>query len=101
MLFANRAAQVLYMITGNGGDPLVPGTTLSFRISSTTNAVILVLGDTEATGYSVTAPRAGTTSYTLENDGDLESCATKASSQVDGIFGRSATAPRTATVVSP
>lgn len=99
MTFANRAAQVAFMISQNQSPavPLPVDSTLRFPITRTTNAVITALwnGDPSVPyGYSVTAPNQGTTAYTTDNNGDLESCANAASSQVDGIFGRSATASR-------
>lgn len=111
MTFANRQAQVNYMIYQNvvAPDPPVVNalpvdSTLSFKLSTTTAAVITALwnGDPSVPyGYSVTAPRQGTTSYTTDNNGDLESCANLASSQVDSLFGRSASTSRKATVTIP
>jgi hypothetical protein len=104
--FVNRAAQVAYMISQdqNPAAPLPVGSTLRFRITSTTNAFITALynGDPSVPyGYSVTAPNQGTTDYTTDNDGDLESCANLASSQVDSIFSRPASAQRKAYVNIP
>jgi hypothetical protein len=104
--FANRAAQVTYMTTQDLSpeEPLPVNSTLSFTIPRKSPAVITALwnGDPSvAYGYRVTAPNAGTTDYTLDNNGDLESCANAASSQVDGIIGKSSSSSRKASVTIP
>jgi len=104
--FANRAAQVAYMTTQDldPAEPLPVNSTLSFTIPRKLPAVITTLwnGDPSAAyGYRVTAPNAGSTNYTLDNNGDLASCANAASSQVDGILGKSASSSRTASVTIP
>jgi len=107
--WANRAAQCTYMTTQDltPGAPLPEGSTLSFTIPRKSPAVITALWHThetrgyEAYGYQVTAPNGGTTPYTLDNNGDLPSCANAASSQVDGILGKSASTSRKATVTIP
>lgn len=99
MTFNTRAEQVAYMVS-QGQTPAVPlpvDATLRFPITRTTNAVIKALyaGDPSVPyGYQVTAPNQGTTNYTTDNNGDLESCANAASSQVDGIFGWTSTTLR-------
>ena len=104
--FANRTAQVAYMTTQDldPAEPLPVDSTLSFVIPRKAPAVITALwnGDPSAAyGYRVTAPNAGSTDYNLNNNGDLMSCANAASSQVDGILGKSASSSRKATVTIP
>jgi len=103
--FANRADQVNYMTTQYQvlpPEPLPSGSTLAFRLSLTTNAVITAdWQDGSPYGYTVTAPRQGSTSYNTDNNGDLADCADLASSQVDALFGRPASASRKATVTIP
>lgn len=104
--FANRAAQVVYMTTQdlNPAEALPESSTLAFVIPRANPAIITALwnGDPSvAYGYRVTAPNGGTTDYTADNNGDLPSCANAASSQVDGILGKSASTSRKATVTIP
>lgn len=102
--FVNRAAQVAYMTTQglNPAEPLPESSTLTFTIPRANPAIITALwnGDpSTASGYRVTAPNGGTTEYT--DGGDLASYANSASSQVDGILGKSASTSRKATVTIP